>query len=224
MVREMFVPLEHPPCHAQFGQAWAFIGGKKRRIHYFLMSASQRRHIHKGISRGDHGGVLRRACVGVRLPGRSAAEHPVRQLEDCRREDTGRRTSQAHEYVHGASVALPVQRQVRQSWQGQRQGECQGMVGYGRRNFLVPIPRATADELNRTWRVSAWSVWTPGSGGTPEHWRAYGADLGAAACAGGPLRRERQARHPCELAVTGALPHQRLCIRTQGRAGERLRR
>ena len=29
VVREMFVPLEHPPGHAQcdFGQAWAFIGG-----------------------------------------------------------------------------------------------------------------------------------------------------------------------------------------------------
>ena len=40
VVREMFVPLEHPPGHAQcdFGQAWAFMGGKKRRVHYFVMS------------------------------------------------------------------------------------------------------------------------------------------------------------------------------------------
>ena len=119
VVREMFVPLEHPPGHAQcdFGQAWAFIGGKKRRVHYFVMSLPHSDgHIHKGISRGDHGGVLRRSRVRVPLPGRSAAEHPVRQLEDCRRQDTGRRTSQAHEYVHGVAVALPVQRQVRQSW------------------------------------------------------------------------------------------------------------
>ena len=133
VVREMFVPLEHPPGHAQcdFGQAWALIGGKKRRDSSLLrdVAASQRRHIHKGISRGDHGGVLRRSRVGVRLPGRSAAEHTLRQLEVGRGEDTGRRTSQAHEYVHGASVALPVQRQVRQSWQGQRQGECRGHGG-----------------------------------------------------------------------------------------------
>ena len=42
MAREMFVPLEHPPGHAQcdFGQAWAFIGGKRRRIYYFVMSLS----------------------------------------------------------------------------------------------------------------------------------------------------------------------------------------
>ena len=40
VVREMFVPLEHPPGHAQcdFGQAWAVIGGEKRRVHYFVMS------------------------------------------------------------------------------------------------------------------------------------------------------------------------------------------
>ena len=100
VVREMFVPLSHPPGHAQcdFGQAWAFIGGKRRRGPLLRdVAASQRRHIHKGISRGDHGGVLRRSRVGVPLPGRSAAEHTLRQLEACRRQDTGRRTSQAHE-------------------------------------------------------------------------------------------------------------------------------
>ena len=38
--REMFVPLDHPPGHAQcdFGQAWAVIGGERRRVHYFVMS------------------------------------------------------------------------------------------------------------------------------------------------------------------------------------------
>ena len=51
VVREMFVPLEHAPGHAQcdFGQAWAVIGGEKRRvlplrrqgIHYFVMSLPQ---------------------------------------------------------------------------------------------------------------------------------------------------------------------------------------
>ena len=40
VVREMFVPLEHPPGHAQcdFGQAWAVIGSERRRIHYFVLS------------------------------------------------------------------------------------------------------------------------------------------------------------------------------------------
>ena len=35
--REMFVPLVHSPGHAQadFGEAWAFIGGVKQKVHFF---------------------------------------------------------------------------------------------------------------------------------------------------------------------------------------------
>ena len=37
--REMFVPLSHPPGHAQsdFGEAWAIIDGLKRKVHYFVL-------------------------------------------------------------------------------------------------------------------------------------------------------------------------------------------
>ena len=38
--REMFVPLTHPPGHAQvdFGEALAVIGGRMRKIHFLAMS------------------------------------------------------------------------------------------------------------------------------------------------------------------------------------------
>ena len=38
-LREMYVPLSHPPGHAQcdFGQAKAVIGGVERKIHYFVL-------------------------------------------------------------------------------------------------------------------------------------------------------------------------------------------
>ena len=38
-LREMYVPLVHPPGHAQcdFGQAKAVIGGVERKIHYFVL-------------------------------------------------------------------------------------------------------------------------------------------------------------------------------------------
>ena len=37
--REMFVPLVHPPGHAQcdFGEAWVVIGGVKQKIHFFVL-------------------------------------------------------------------------------------------------------------------------------------------------------------------------------------------
>ena len=33
----MYVPLQHPPGHAQadFGEAWAFIGGVKQKVQFF---------------------------------------------------------------------------------------------------------------------------------------------------------------------------------------------
>ena len=62
--REMFVPLSHPPGHAQcdFGEALVVIGG------CFV----------KGLPGGDHRGLPGRARFRLRLPGRSTPEHPVR--------------------------------------------------------------------------------------------------------------------------------------------------
>ena len=39
-MREVFVPLVHPPGHAQvdFGEAFGVIGGIKRKLHYFAMA------------------------------------------------------------------------------------------------------------------------------------------------------------------------------------------
>ena len=114
---------------------------------------------------------------------------------------------------------------------GNDKGSVEGMVGYGRRNFLVPIPRADSfDELNAHLESECLERLDARlRGHTESIGERMERDLGALlAPARGSLRRERQARHPRELAVTGALPQQRLlgarCIRTQGRAGERLRR
>ena len=37
--QEMFVPLSHPPGHAQcdFGEAMAIVGGVERKVHYFVL-------------------------------------------------------------------------------------------------------------------------------------------------------------------------------------------
>ena len=41
--REMFVPLTHPPGHAQadFGEAWAVIAGAKQKVHFFAFDLPQ---------------------------------------------------------------------------------------------------------------------------------------------------------------------------------------
>ena len=142
------MPLSHPPGHAQcdFGQAWAFmdIGGKKRRVHYFGCRCLQRRHIHKGISRGDHWRRSGRSSCPRSLPGGVPQRFvPVRQLELAVAKILGGGRRQAHEHVHGVAVALPVQLTVfGRVGKSNDKGSVEGMVGYGRRNFLVPIPRA----------------------------------------------------------------------------------
>ena len=130
--REMFVPLVHPPGHAQcdFGEAWAVIGGVKQKIHFFVLDLPHSDAMFvRAYPRRDHRGVLRRTRLGVLVPGGSAAEYRVRQHQGCGGQDTGRRSQTAHQDFHRACVALPFRGQVRSSRQGQRQGEG---GGYGR--------------------------------------------------------------------------------------------
>jgi transposase len=46
--REVFVPLAHPPGHAQvdFGEAVAVIGGERQKIHFFCLDLP---HSHAGF-------------------------------------------------------------------------------------------------------------------------------------------------------------------------------
>ena len=62
--REMFVPLSHPPGHAQcdFGEALVVIGGIERKAHCFVLGpAPQRRVLREGLSCRDHRGIPGRA-------------------------------------------------------------------------------------------------------------------------------------------------------------------
>ena len=171
VVREMFVPLSHPPGHAQcdFGQAWATIGGEKRRIHYFVMSLP---HSDGIFVKAYPGETTEAFCDGHVSAFRFLGGVPQSILYDntklAVREDTGRRTSQAHESVHGAAVALPVQRQVRaelarattravsKAWWDTVEGT----------SWCRSLRSQASMRSTPTWRVSAWSVWTQGSGDT----------------------------------------------------------
>jgi hypothetical protein len=65
----MFVPLAHPPGHAQadFGEATAIIGGVAQKAHVFVMAPAPRRLLCAGLSGGDCGGL------GGRLEARGSA-------------------------------------------------------------------------------------------------------------------------------------------------------
>ena len=114
--KEMFVPLSHPPGHAQcgFGEALVVIGGVEQEGPLFRhRPAPQRRLLRQGLPVRDHRDLPGRPRVSPRLSGRSAPEHPLRQYQAGGGEDTGRRPASAHPRLHRAPVPLPVRGPVR---------------------------------------------------------------------------------------------------------------
>jgi transposase len=104
--REVFVPLSHPPGHAQvdFGEAVGVIGGVECKLHYFAMvdigsaigpsdnvDAAFGRTFHQDLPGRDDRGILRRAQCRFRILRRRAAVDPVRQHHDRGGEDLRRR-------------------------------------------------------------------------------------------------------------------------------------
>ena len=111
--QEVFVPLAHPPGHAQadFGEALAVIGGVERKIHFLAYDLP---HSDACIVIGrDDGGVLRRAREGIRVFRRHPAVDPLRQHQDCRSAHPRRRHAPTHAGVLRAAIALPVRRPLR---------------------------------------------------------------------------------------------------------------
>ena len=145
VAREMFVPLEHPPGHAQcdFGQAWAFIGGEKRRIYYFVMSLPYSDGI---FIKAYPGETTEAFCDGHVSAFRYLGGVPQSILYDNTKLAVakilgGGRRKRTRAFTELA-VALPVHRQVRQSRQGQRQGHCRGHGGIRQKELPGAYPES----------------------------------------------------------------------------------
>ncbi len=141
--REMFVPLAHAPGHAQvdFGEAIGLIGGVERKIHFFAFDlphsdacfvAAYPAETTEAFCDGHvrafafFGGVPKsilydntRIAVG-------------RILGDGKRQRTRVFTELQSHYLFEDRFGRPGK--------GNDKGKVEGLVGYARRNFLVPIP------------------------------------------------------------------------------------
>ena len=117
--REMFVPLSHPPGHAQadFGEADAIIAGVKYRAHFFVMT----------LPHSDACFVA--ACLVSRI------------LSDGTRQRTRAFSGLQSHYLFEDRYGRPSK--------GNDKGNVEGVVGYARRNFMTPLPRfASWDAFN----------------------------------------------------------------------------
>ena len=140
--REMFVPLVHPPGHAQcdFGEALAVIGGVKRKIHFFVLDLP---HSDAMFVRAYPAETTEAFCDGhvsaFSFPGGvpqsivydNTRLAVARILGDGRRRRTRVFTELQSHYLFEDRFGRPGK--------GNDKGKVEGMVGT-RRNFLVPIP------------------------------------------------------------------------------------
>ncbi len=150
--REMFVPLSHSPGHAQcdFGEALVIIGGVERKAHCFVLELPHsdgcfiKAYPAETTEAFLDGHVSASAFLGG-VPQSILYDNTklavARILGDGRRKRTRAFTELQSHYLFDDRFGRPGK--------GNDKGKVEGMVGYMRRNFLVPAPSFESfDALN----------------------------------------------------------------------------
>ena len=150
--REMFVPLSHPPGHAQcdFGEALVIIGGVERKAHCFVLDLPQsdgcfvKAYPAETTEAFPDGHVSALAFPGG-VPQSILYDNTrlavAKILGDGRRKRTRAFTELQSHHLFEDRFGRPGK--------GNDKGKVEGMVGYIRRNFLAPAPSFESfDSLN----------------------------------------------------------------------------
>ena len=150
--REMFVPLSHPPGHAQadFGEALVVIGGVEQKAYFFALDLPHsdacyvRAYPAANTEAWLDGHVHAFAFFGA-VPQSVLYDNDrclvAKIMPDGTRKRTQRFSAMLSHYVIGDRYGRPGK--------GNDKGKVEGLVGYSRRNFMVPMPRfANWDAFN----------------------------------------------------------------------------
>ena len=150
--KEVFVPLAHPPGDAQadFGEALVVIAGVEQKAHFQCFDLPQSDDCFVMAFPAEHteafleghnqalayfGGVPRTILY-------DNTAIAVKEITgDGERKPTEAFSALQSHYLFAAKFGRPGK--------GNDKGNVEGLVGYARRNFLVPVPRAASwEELN----------------------------------------------------------------------------
>ena len=141
--REMFVPLSHPAGHAQcdFGEALVVIGGVEQKAHCFVLDLPHsdgcfvKAYPSETTEAFLDGHVAALAFLGG-IPQSILYDNTklavAKILGDGRRKRTRAFTELQSHYLFEDRFGRPGK--------GNDKGKVEGLVGYARRNFLVPVP------------------------------------------------------------------------------------
>ena len=154
--KEVYIPLAHPPGHAQadFGEATVLLGGVEQKVRFFVMDLPQSDAV---FVKAYHAETAEAFCDGHVEAFAFFGGVPRSILYDNTRlavaqilgDGTRKRSHlfaalQCH-YVFEDRYGRPAK--------GNDKGKVEGMVGFTRRTFMVPIPQARdIDELNAVLR------------------------------------------------------------------------
>ena len=142
--REMFVPLFHPPGQAQvdFGEAVAVIGGVEQKAHFFVMDLP---HSDAPFVKAYPAETSEAFCDGHNAAFSFFGGVPQSVLYD------NTRIAVAQILGGGERVRSRIFSELQSHYlfhdrfgrpgKGNDKGKVEGLVGYSRRNFMVPIPR-----------------------------------------------------------------------------------
>ena len=152
--REVFVPLAHAPGHAQvdFGEALGEIGGVVRKLHYFAMALP---HSDAFFIKAYPGETTEAFCDGhvsafaffggvpLSMLYDNTTIAVARILGDGTRQRTRTFSELQSHYLFEDRFGRPGK--------GNDKGNVEGVIGFGRRNYLVPMPRFESFDALNAW-------------------------------------------------------------------------
>jgi transposase len=150
--REMFIPLVHPAGEAQadFGEAQAVIGGVERKAHYLVVDLPHSddcfvmafpAETTEAFLEGHVKAFAYFGGVPTRILYDNTKIAVAKILGGTERKRTRAFSELQSHYLFADKFGRPAK--------GNDKGKVEGLVGYARRNFMVPVPRfATWDAFN----------------------------------------------------------------------------
>jgi transposase len=150
--REMFVPLHHAPGHAQadFGEALVVIGGIGQKAHFFALDlphsdASYLRAYPAATAEAWVDGHVHAFAFFGRVPLSVLYDNDRCLVTRILADGTRKRAR----LFSGFLSHCLIQDRYGRPGKGNDKGSVEGLVGWARRNFMVPLPRfASWDDFN----------------------------------------------------------------------------
>jgi transposase len=152
--REMFVPLAHAPGHAQadFGEAMVVIGGVEQMAHFFALDlpysdACFVRAYPAAVSEAWVDGHVHAFAFFGRVPQSVLYDNDRCLVAKILPDGSRKRTR----LFSGFLSHYFIQDRYGRPGKGNDKGAVEGLVGYARRNFMVPIPHFATWEAFNLW-------------------------------------------------------------------------